>query len=347
MKKITVLPDAGPENPFQYQLIQFLQTHGLHVSAAPSKHLFPILRAIRQYKPNFLYFDWIQSFYLSRNLLVTLVRSLLFMLEILLVRYVYRVPIIHTLHNIHNHAGVWLGIEQWVTRFFLHRCQSIRVYSETTKAKITEWFSLNPQRVWVIQDVPFHFYYPNTISQSQARQQLDIPPQAFVYSFFGSIKPYKGLESLINGFVQVAGPTDYLLIAGASHTSAYTAQLKQRIQQHPRILFFPQFIAVDQVQYYLNAANVMVLPFQNVEHSGSVDLCMSFCKPIITLHTPLLSTLLGHQSKLLFQTPDELKSKLLLAKTIDLPFIAQENFKIADNTNYTDLIALFDVTNLQ
>lgn len=135
MKKITILPDAGQQNPFQYQLIGLLKQHNFQVNTAPSKRLFPILRAIHKYHPDILYFDWIQSFYLNRSWFVTLIRSILFLLEVFLVKYVYRIPIIHTLHNIQNHAGVWLNIEKKVTRFFLKKCSSIRVYSEITKKK--------------------------------------------------------------------------------------------------------------------------------------------------------------------------------------------------------------------
>jgi len=217
----------------------------------------------------------------------------------------------------------------------------IRVYSEITKQKIVQFYQLKHQRIRVIQDVPFHYYYPNDISQQAARAFFKLPEYAFVYSFFGSIKPYKGLENLIRSFTAMASETDYLIIAGSEHTEAYTRKLQQLINGHSQIRFVPEFIADKQVQYYLNVANVMVLPFQNVEHSGSVDLCMSFKKPIITLHTPLLANLLSHQSELLFQKPDQLASCMKKAKQLELSSIGQVNYQIADQANYQELTELF------
>lgn len=341
MKKVVILPDAGLENPFQYQLIELLTKNGFRVNTASSKCLFPIIRAIRKYQPDVLYFDWLQSFFLSRSLLVTLIRSLLFILEILYVQYICRVPIFHTLHNLQNHAGIWISIETQINRFFLPRCRYIRVYSETTKNKILALYAVKPQQIVVIQDVPFHHYYLNTVSQTIAREYFDIPQNSFVYGFIGSIKPYKGLESLIKSFKSIASPNDYLLIGGAEDTPAYTYQLQSLIQQHPQILFIPKFIADTDIQYYMNAADVMVLPFRNVEHSGSVDLCMSFKKPIITLNTPFLGSLLAHQTALLFQSPEALDHAMVLAKTIDLMETAHENFQKADTTNYQEIVKLF------
>ncbi len=341
MKKVTILPDAGPANPFQYQLIHLLEQYHFQVTTAPSKRLFPIVRAVRQHDPDILYFDWLQSFFLNRSLPITLIRSVLFVIEILIVRYLYHIPIVHTLHNLQNHAGVWVSIEKRINQFFLPRCRYIRVYSETTKEKIVGLYKLKPERIQVIQDVPFHFHYPNTITQLQARQQLNLPPNAFVYAFLGAIKSYKGLENLIRSFKEMATESDYLLITGLSNVPSYTELLNNLIHNHPRIVFLPHFIEEEEVQYFMNAANVMVLPFQNVEHSGSVDLCMSFKKAIITLKTPFLAELLDHQATLLFKQPVELAQVMLNAKALPLEKMGEDNFRKADTTNYTKLIELF------
>jgi glycosyltransferase involved in cell wall biosynthesis len=340
-KKVLILPKAGLHNPFQSQLVALLQENGHEICTSEEKNGLAIFRAVRKHKPDIIYFDWIQGYVLSKYLLFTLLKCCLFALQVLHLHYVSKVPIVHTLHNLKNHAGVWIRIEQLVLRFFLPKCKFVRVYSETTKRKVVDMYCLSHERVEVIQDVPFHYHYPNQVSQPQARTSLGLPRQCFVYGFFGLIKPYKGIDDLICSFLQVATHEDFLIIAGPEESAKYTAQLKRLANRHPRILFKVEFLPKEKVQYYINSADIMVLPFRNVEHSGSVDLCMSFKKPIITRRTPLLAAQLSNQDFLLFDKTNELAQRMTEARTLPLGKIGLQNHERAENVNYRDILTLF------
>jgi glycosyltransferase involved in cell wall biosynthesis len=288
-----------------------------------------------------VYFDWIQSFILGKTLLVTLLKCVSFFLEITYLTRVKGLPVIHTLHNMQNHAGRWVRIERAMQGWFMRRCSRIRVYSETTLRKVVRLYKTDPGKVFVIQDIPFYFHYPQGATQAQSRALLKLPPGAFVYLFLGMVKPYKGVEHLIEAFKQTAGPDDYLVIAGKSDLAAYSDSIAVLTGGHPRILFPNQFIPDEQVQYYCEAADVMVLPFRNVEHSGSVDLAISFAKPVVTLKTPFMQELLAHQTGLLFNSIQELPSLLRKAKAADLKAIGAANRRVAESSNYREFIQLF------
>lgn len=342
IKKILFLPEAGDVNPFQHQLIRFLQNNGLEVRAAPSRRFFATWHAVMQHRPDIVYFDWIQSFIIGRTLPVTLLKCFTFTLEILYLTQIRRVPILHTLHNLRNHAKRQVGIERWVYSFFLRRCKRIRIYSDTTGIKARRLFKIPPERFQVIQDIPFHNFYPNNAGLAESRQYLDVDKAAFVYLFMGMVKPYKGLEDLIAAFGQLNDPQVRLVIAGISDSQDYSQKIGQLASRDPRIIYHGRFIAVEDVQYYLNAAQVVVLPFQNVEHSGSVDLALSFSKPIITRKTRFFAELLPHQRKLLFnQAGDSLLEAMRMAQQVDIKAIGNENFRIADRANYHDFLPFF------
>lgn len=344
MKKILVLPDAGLDNPFQHQLVSLLQQGGFEVRTAPSKRFWATASALRHYQPDFIYYDWIQSFTIGRTRTLTLLKSVCFLLEILYVTYIRRIPVIHTLHNVQNHAGKWVRMERWVYYYFLRGCSRVRVYSETTRRKIIQLYKLPPAKVVVVQDVPYHFYYPNTVSRCESREKLNLPGDAFVFLFFGMVKTYKGIESLIEEFSRVPGSAPYLLIAGVGNPAQYGHKIELLAQKDSRIRFHNRFIEKHEVQYYFNAADVVVLPFRNVEHSGSVDLAMSFGKPIITLKTPFMANLLSHQTALLFSNPRELgKIMQTVREEPRLDVIGERNFQLADQVNYRDLLNLFSV----
>jgi beta-1,4-mannosyltransferase len=337
ISQIVVLPDAGPENPFQYEMVRYLRQSGAEVRIAPKRTLFSVSFAVGMHGPAVLYFDWVHGLLLGKSLPLTWIKSLTFLIEILIAKYLRGITLLHTLHNLQNHAGLYLNWEKWVYGFFLKRCNRVRVYSETTKAAAIERFGLKPERVWVIQDLPYHIYYKNQVSKAESRVQLTLPSEAFVYLFFGEIKPYKGLDDFITAFRQTAQPTDRLVIAGKSYDPAYFASLQQLAQDDPRIGWHHRFVEDAEVQVFFNAADVVVLPFRRIDHSGSVDLAMSFSRAVITRRTESMRNLLPNQTELLFENPTELAACLATAKRLDLEAIGKENFRRADSSNYKDI----------
>ncbi len=345
MKKILVLPDAGPQNPFQYQMVEVLRGSGLTVVKSTSKRFFATLSAFHKHKPDVVYYDWIQSFILGKTLLITLLKCLCFYIEINYLTRIKRTPIVHTLHNMHNHAKRWVYIERWMYTYFLKKCTRIRVYAESTRSKVVAQFGTDPKRIYIIQDVPFHYYYPNHTSFGESRNYLQISPQKFVYLSLGMMKPYKGIEELVKAFSKVSGENDVLIIAGPTDSPMYVESIRQLINNHPNILLHNRLIENDKLQMYFNSANVVVLPFRNIEHSSSIDLAMSFKKPIITLRTDFMQHLLAHQQELLFESEHTLGDKLIKARSMNLQDIGQANYQIADRSNYKDFVLLFQ--NLQ
>ncbi len=340
-RSVVILPDAGPENPFQYELAHFLRQKNFKVHIGKKYTLGSTFRAIQAHRPDVLYFDWVHSFILGQSAPWTYFKSLVFVLEIVFVKYFKRIPISHTLHNLQNHAGLYLKLEQVVYGFFLRNCTHIRVYSETIKAAAIEKFGLNPTKIAVIQDLPFHYYYQNKTTKSEARQQLQLADSQFVYLFFGEIKPYKGLHDLIPVFKNFAQPTDRLIIAGKSYDVDYFETLQKLADNSETIIWQHRFIEDNEVQTFFNAADVVVLPFVRIDHSGSVDLAMSFSKPVITLKTESMSKLLANQTELLFENPSDLVQCLQQAKEVDSQTIGQQNYITADSTNYKDILRLF------
>ncbi len=335
------MPDAGPENPFQYELANFLRQKNFKVQIGKKHTLGSTFRAIQAHHPDVLYFDWVHSFILGQSAVWTYFKSLVFILEIVFAKYIKQIPISHTLHNLQNHAGLYLNLEKMVYGFFLRNCTHIRVYSETTKTAAIKKFGLDAAKISVIQDLPFHYYYKNTTTKPEARSQLGFTNNQFVFLFFGEIKSYKGLHDFIPIFRDFAQPTDLLIIAGKSYDAHYLDSLQKLCNNSENIVWHNRFIEDSEVQTFFNAADVVVLPFVRIDHSGSVDLAMSFSKPVITLKTESMNKLLANQSTLLFGSVDEIKNCLQQSQQANLEVIGQQNFKTADSTNYQDILKLF------
>lgn len=338
--KILILPDAGSGNPFQYQNIQLLKKAGFIVEKGARKKLGSIFISVLRLKPDLIYFDWVHSFVIGKTLVWSVIKSLAFLLELRFVRY-KNIPIFHTIHNLQNHPGLWLPLERFVYGIFLRKCARLRVYSEEVKMQAVQKFRLHPDKVIVAQDPPYHDYYPNEVSKQESRDFLQLDNRDYVFLFFGMIKPYKGLEQLIQAFEQLQGEHIKLIIAGESDGQAYLESLQRLSGTNTGILWHHQFIPTPEVQYYFNAADMVVLPFRRIDHSGTVDLAMSFAKPIITLNTPTMSRLLSHQTHLLFNNPSELFDCMHRVVHGDLSEIGKANYELMRKQNFNHFLRLF------
>ena len=125
-------------------------------------------------------------------------------------------------------------------------------------------------------------YYKNTVTKSEARQLLGVTDENFVYLFLGLIRPYKGIEELVKSFKKLEDKEIRLFIAGRVFGNyEYKYKIEKLCEDDKRIIFVPEFIADDDIQVYLNACDIYVLPYKDITTSGAALLSISFGRPLI------------------------------------------------------------------
>ncbi|MFI1743924.1 glycosyltransferase [Thalassobellus sediminis] len=137
----------------------------------------------------------------------------------------------------------------------------------------------------------YYGLYESNITKEQARKLLVIPHDAFVYSFVGHIKEYKGVLDLINAFKNNGLKDSYLLIAGLVSNDYLNNQINTIIYKTTNIIFRNEFIPDNDIQLYYKSADIVVFPFKKILTSGSVLLAQSFGKPVII---PKINSLLDN-----------------------------------------------------
>jgi glycosyltransferase involved in cell wall biosynthesis len=116
------------------------------------------------------------------------------------------------------------------------------------------------------------------------RSSFGIPKDARVILFFGSIRPYKGVDRLLDAFELLAQAEDlHLVIAGAA-APELAREIDARIERstaRERIRLRARFSTDTELAGLLQMADVVVLPYAHVYQSGVLLLAMSFGKAII------------------------------------------------------------------
>ena len=161
-------------------------------------------------------------------------------------------------------------------------------------------------------------YYPNQIPRAEARHQLGLSDDAFVYLFLGLLRPYKGLEDLFDAFNKLEWPEARLLVTGKVFgVNNYASRLRNLSRSDPRIKLVPEFIPDEAIQVYLNACDFFVLPYKDITTSGAAALALSFGRPIIAPSIASFPEVVIPESGILYDSsqPNALTSALQQALT--------------------------------
>ena len=117
------------------------------------------------------------------------------------------------------------------------------------------------------------FAYPNSITRSAARKQLGLPDDVAVLAFVGHIARHKNPSGLVSAFRDMADPRARLLVAGTP-TDGEADRVRDLSRADARVHFIPRYLEEDELQVFLNAADLVVCPYGDVLNSGTALLAL-------------------------------------------------------------------------
>jgi glycosyltransferase involved in cell wall biosynthesis len=223
----------------------------------------------------------------------------------------------YTVHNLDPHEGE-SPADRWGTIRLLRLADTVHVHDASTAEAVAARFG----RCAGVVIVPHGHYldsYPNTAGRAEARARLGLPAGAFVYATLGLLRPYKGLEELLPAFRALPDADAILLLAGKPGPGSFAKTLATLAAADPRIRLVPDFVPAADVQLYLNAADVCVLPYRQITTSGAALLAFSFGLPVIAPAIGAFPSLIAGRRGLLYDPADSdgLPRALAHARQID------------------------------
>jgi glycosyltransferase involved in cell wall biosynthesis len=230
---------------------------------------------------------WIYSFgfptnnKLFHNFLTKAFFSIYFMLFLKLVKLL-NFKLIWTVHEV-------IPIEKepingvWARRFLSKLCDAKIVHAKSSIREMQK-LGLNINNTHIVSHGNYISVYENSVTRNSARKYLGFNKKDFVFLFFGTIKPYKGVDDLLEAFKQLIKKRKNvkLLIAGKCDSKDLKKNLinyKEELKEDVKI--YTEFIENGKIQYYFNCADVVIYPCKQITTSGSVILALSFGKPVI------------------------------------------------------------------
>lgn len=150
------------------------------------------------------------------------------------------------------------------------------VHSEYGRGQLVDALAVDPGKVRVIHHGAFDHLVARRDEQSLPDELLSI--EGPVVLFFGLLRPYKGIEALLEAWRGVEGAE--LWIVGRPRMALEPL----RAAAPPGVRFVPRFVADAELPAFFRRADVIVLPYSRTERfdqSGVLSTALAFGKAIV------------------------------------------------------------------
>jgi glycosyltransferase involved in cell wall biosynthesis len=140
------------------------------------------------------------------------------------------------------------------------------------------------ERVHVIAHGAARAPRPNVAERVRSRERLRVHPDRAMLLFFGLIKPYKGLEYLLEAMPNVAAMVPDVLLLIAGEPLMPLRGLEHQIDTlglRDHVSLRPGFVPTPEVSTYLNAADLLVAPYVSIGASGVVVMAQGHGLPAV------------------------------------------------------------------
>ncbi len=301
--RVLMVPDGRGGNPYQRALVEGLEPENVTVAFSQFHGRWPLLHALRTHGPvDVMHLHWTHRLVVGRSKGNTLYRTARFLTELAIIR-LRGIRIVWTAHNLVDHERGYSSIELFANAVAARLYNGIIVHCPSASEIVSDAFKLPSSYAKKFTAIPhgsFIGLYEDSITREQARARLQLEEDAPVFIHFGQIREYKGAFDLLDAFEQLDAPNARLVIAGKPWDEAIANRLQERARRDSRVSVFLGFVPDEQVQCYLKAADVVVLPYQDILTSGSAILAMSFGKTVIMPRCGFASDTFGEKDAVLY-----------------------------------------------
>lgn len=205
---------------------------------------------------------WPEVMMSGHNVVSRIGRQLLSLLFVLRLA-VTRVPVVRTVHNLELPTVSWLPR---ILLGWLDRMTTLRIcLNERTASEVKA-----PTQTILHGDYRARYAGLSTVESSRGLVQ-----------YFGLVRRYKGVESLISAFRAVGDGSLRLRISGSPSSSALAESLDEISAGDPRITTEWMFLDDRELATRVSEAELVVLPYRFMHNSGAVLTALSLDRPVL------------------------------------------------------------------
>lgn len=193
----------------------------------------------------------------------------------------YGIKIIWVFHNKIPHDTQNKREAERVVKYIIQKSDYIVIHSKASEKYIKEYDVKATKKVVYIPHINYenvYFDYGGDI-----RKKYGINNNDLVFGLLGMIRPYKNIEVLINIFNRLEMKNAKLFVVGKSCNNSYYRSLEELKKNADNIILKDQYINNIAMKSYLDAIDILILPYniQSSMNSGVMIMSFSYGKTVI------------------------------------------------------------------
>ena len=208
------------------------------------------------------------------------------------IRRLTGIKMVVLLHNLSSHES--FVFEPLMQRLLAASADGVLTLSGTVTQEVRA----------VMPDIPllqlFHpLYEPDckSLSVQDARSALNLDIHSPVLLFFGYVRRYKGLDTMLRAMPAILQrePTLRLVVAGQFHEDQENYhRLAGQLGIGGSVDFYPGYVSTERTSLFFAAADAVVLPYRSATQSGVVQLAYGHRLPVIVTPAGALPEMVSH-----------------------------------------------------
>jgi glycosyltransferase involved in cell wall biosynthesis len=209
--------------------------------------------------------------------------------EIWFLKWIRRlgISVVYTVHNVTRQDAPEQGIPLF--RRAYNAVDALICHGEQARAELVHNLDLPAERIWVIPHGPL-FEQGLGLSQEESRSALGLEKAGALVLCLGVISEYKGIPFLLDAWktLKETGTEGRLLIAGTGDERVLS-DIREKVTAQAladSVHLWLEFILVDQLPLFYQAADILVYPYKAGTTSGALLTGLNYGKAIVATRLP-------------------------------------------------------------
>lgn len=198
--------------------------------------------------------------------------------------------LVFTAHDVEPRAGTGSRLAGSIKQL-LPLADVVVVHGKTERRVVLD-SGISEEKIWVIPPGGPGYYAQPGPPKDLARRELGLPSDSPVVLFFGLIKPYKGLDLLIEAMQGVRARLHDATLVVAGGIPGRTGPWKRLIRQtarHGDVIWHTSYVPQERVGLYFSAADLVALPYRTSSTSAVLAQAFAAGRPVVATDQGALS----------------------------------------------------------
>ncbi len=227
-------------------------------------------------------------------------------------------PAVAVVHNPADHdAG---NLRRRAARSVLKRCRALFTHAASLERQLAETFpgvasSSYPFPPTAVEPLP---------DPAAARAELEVPSGRRVALFLGLIRPYKGVDLLLDAVAKLPASSSWFVLVAGEPWGGSESALRQQVRDlglEERVRLDLRWVPELEVPRLLAAADLMVLPYRSGSQSAVAPMALSAGVPVLSTAVGGLPEIVRHGVDGWLVEPDSVDALTTALADLDGPML--------------------------